>query len=105
MERREALLSLIPEESVDLVSDVIDEVIFLEGKLKELKRLPFIKVNPDNPDQQKNTPAAKMYKEFLQQYINCVKMLEYVIYKDKRLESEEDEVSPLREWFNAYSTR
>lgn len=101
--RKEELLALIPEDSLSLVSETIDEIIFLEGKLTELRKLPFIKVNPKNAAQQKNTPAAKMYKEFLQQYINCVKMLEYVIYKDKRLEGEEEEESPLRKWFNSHA--
>lgn len=99
MSRRDELLNLIPDDYLELVSDVIDEVIFLEGRLDELKKLPFIQINPKNPMQQRNTPAAKMYKEFLQQYINCIKMIEYVIYKDKRLEGEEVEESPLRKWF------
>lgn len=101
MSRREDLLKLIPEDSKELTTDLIDEIIFLEGKLVELKRLPFIKVNPQNSEQQKSTPAAKMYKEFLQQYVNCVKVIESVIYRDKRLEGEELEESPLRKWFNA----
>lgn len=99
MERRKELLAIVPADSVDLVTEVIDEIIFLETKLLELKKLPFIEVHPMNPVKQRNTPAAKMYKEFLQQYVNCIKMLEYVIYKEKRLEGEETEESPLREWF------
>ena len=99
MNRREELAALIPAESLGLVGDVLDQVVFLEGKLNELKALPFIQVNSKNPMQQRNTPAAKMYKEFLQQYVNCIKLLEYVIYKDKRLDTEEAEESPLRKWF------
>lgn len=99
MEREAELKELVSDESIELISEVIDEIIFLENKLNELKKLPFIQVNPKNPAQQRNTPAAKMYKEFLQQYINCVKLVEGVIYKDKRLEGEEVEESPLRKWF------
>lgn len=99
MSRREELEAIIPDDSKGLVSNVIDDVIFLEQRLEELKKLPFINVNPKNPMQQKSTPAAKQYKEFLQQYINCIKMIEYVIYKDKRLDNEEVEDSPLRKWF------
>ena len=99
MNRRDEIVALVPEDSLNLVNDVIDEVIFLEGKLTELKNMPFIHINPKNPMQQRSTPASKMYKEFLQQYINCVKMIEYVIYKEKRLEGEEVEESPLRKWF------
>lgn len=99
MEREAELKELVSDESIELISEVIDEIIFLENKLNELKKLPFIQVNPKNPAQQRNTPAAKMYKEFLQQYINCIKLVESVIYKDKRLEGEEVEESPLRKWF------
>lgn len=99
MSRKDELISLIPEDSLDLVSSVIDDVIFLETQLDELRKLPFIQVHPSDPAKQRNTPASKMYKEFLQQYINCIKMIEYVIYKDKRLEGETVEDSPLRAWF------
>lgn len=99
MNRREELLKIIPEESLDLVNSILDDVVFLEERLTELKKLPFIEVHPKNPMKQRSTPASKMYKEFLQQYINCIKMIEYVIYKDKRLDGEEAEESPLRKWF------
>lgn len=99
MARREELIAIIPEDSLDLVTDVVDEIIFLEGKLEELKKLPFIQIHPKNNMLQKSTPAAKQYKEFLQQYINCVKVVEGVIYRDKRLDSGEQEDSPLRKWF------
>lgn len=99
MTRYEELINIIPEDSIALVKPTVDEVINLERQLEDLKKLPFIQVNPKNPMQQKATPASKLYKEFLQQYINCIKMIEYVIYKDKRLDSEEAEESPLRKWF------
>lgn len=101
MDRKDELLSIIPEDTKPMVREVVDEIVFLEDRLTELKKLPFISVNPKNATQQRNTPAAKLYKEFLQQYINCVKMVEYVIYKDKRLDAEDVEDSPLRRWFNA----
>jgi hypothetical protein len=99
MSRRDELIKVVPEDSLELVSSVIDDVVFLEEQLTELKKLPFIQVNPKNTMQQRSTPAAKQYKEFLQQYINCIKMIEYVIYKDKRLEGDDTEESPLRKWF------
>lgn len=99
MSRKDELIAIIPEESLELVSSVIDDVVFLEERLTELKTLPFIEVNSKNPMRQRSTPASKLYKEFLQQYINCIKMIEYVIYKEKRLEGDEAEESPLRKWF------
>lgn len=99
MSRKDELLNLVNKESRELVIDVIDEIVHLESELDKLKKLPFIRVNPDNPEQQKPTVAAKQYKDFLQQYINCIKLVENVIYKDKRLEDREDEEeSPLRKW-------
>lgn len=97
--RRKELADILPDDAAPLVGDVIEEIIFLEGKLEELKKLPFIQVDAKNPMRQRNTPAAKMYKEFLQQYINCVKVIEGVIYRDKRLEGDEVDTSPLRKWF------
>lgn len=103
MSRRDELLALVPEDSKELVRDVVDEVVFLEERLTELKKLPFIQIHPTDPAVQRATPAAKQYKEFLQQYINCIKVIEAVIYRDKRLEGDEVEESPLRKWFNANS--
>jgi len=99
MSRKEELIGLVPDDSVKLVEDVIDEIVFLEGRLEALKKLPFIQVNPKNAEQQRSTQAFKQYKETLQQYTNCVKLIESVIYRDKRIESEEAEESPLRRWF------
>ena len=98
MSRRDELVNLIPDDSKDLMIPMVDEVLFLEERLTKLKKLPFIQVNPKDSMQQRSTPAAKQYKEFLQQYINCIKSIEYVIYKDKRLQGEEIEESPLRKW-------
>ena len=99
MSRYDEILALVPEDSKELVNDVVDQIVFLEGKMEELKKLPFIQVHPDDPAIQRNTPASKMYKEFLQQYINCIKVIEGVIYRDKRLEGDEVDESPLRKWF------
>ena len=103
MARRDELLAIVPDDAMELVTSVIDDVIFLEERLEELKQLPFIEVNPKNTMKQRSTPAAKQYKEFLQQYINCIKMIEGIIYRDKRLEGDEVEDSPLRMWFKNHA--
>lgn len=91
MDRKQELLKII-ENDVVLIQ-LVDEVIFLEDQLIKLKQLPFIKINPKNPAQQKATPAAKQYKEFLQQYNNCIKVISKATGQD-----EKDEESPLRKW-------
>lgn len=81
-----------------VVMPTVEEALFLEERLEELRELPFIRYNPNNPAQQKATPAAKQYKEFLQQYNNCVKILTGVLRHDVP-----EEESPLREWLKGRS--
>ena len=91
MTRREELLKVIGDN--EMLLPMVDRVLFLEEQLEKLEKLPLIKVNPKNSEQQKTTPAAKMYKEYLQQYINAIKAIE------KSTDIDDDEtISPLREW-------
>ena len=90
MERREELLKLTGDPTI---IPLIDKLLFLERQLEELEKLPMIKVNPKNPEQQKSTPAAKLYKEFLQQYTNVIKIISHATGDEN---NEED--SPLRVW-------
>lgn len=92
LDRKQKLLKAIGINS-DLLTQLVEEAVFLEAQLNELKQLPFIRVNPKNASQQKSTPAAKLYKEFLQQYNNVIKTLFRVTGQD-----ENDEESPLRKW-------
>ena len=75
---------------------LIDEIVFLEERLQELRKYPFISINPKTPAQQKPTPASKQYKELLQQYNNCIKILLSAVGKEG-----ENETSPLREYLNS----
>lgn len=93
MEREEKLLSLLNglDSSFQATfQELVKEICFLEGQLKELKQYPFIVVHPDNPAKQKTTPAAKQYKEFLQQYNNCIKTMLRTLERN-----EVEEESPL----------
>jgi hypothetical protein len=98
MTRKEELLKIFEqiEDTKGIILPMIDDVVFLEQQLDQLRKLPFMKVNPKNPAQQKPTPAAKQYKELLQQYNNCIKILTGILRKDA---PEED--SPLRAFLNA----
>lgn len=58
-----------------LITPVIKEIVFLKKQLNSLRELPFIRVSEKNKSLQKATPAAKQYKEFLQQYTNCIRIL------------------------------
>lgn len=96
LDRRKELLKLICKDCVQneiKAAQLIDEIIFIENNLTELRKLPFINVNPNNNAQQKATPASKQYKELLQQYTNCLKVL-FMLSGD----NEEAGESPLRQW-------
>lgn len=94
MARKEELLSVFEDiDGKDIISKLIDDMIYLEGQLEQLRKLPMIKVNPNNPEMQKTTPAAKLYKEFLGQYNVTIKSLGTFIKK-----TESNETSPLEEY-------
>lgn len=97
-DRKKELLKIFDEveDTKDIIIPMIDDVVFLEDRLTELRKLPFIRVNPKNPADQRLTPAAKQYKELLQQYNNCIKILTGILRKDT---PEED--SPLRAFLNS----
>ena len=100
MERRKKLIEYLckSEDDERLIVPLIDEFLFLEQQLTALKKLPFIKVHPSNPELQKVTPAAKQYKELLQQYTNIIKVLD----KNNCDDSDSDE-SPLRTWVKKHA--
>ena len=84
------------EDTKGIILPMIDDVVFLEDQLQQLRKLPFLRVNPDDPTKQKPTAAAKQYKELLQQYNNCIKILTGILRKDAP-----EEVSPLRAFLEA----
>lgn len=96
MDRKTELLSLLKDGSQDELKarQLIDEIVFLEQQMADLKKYPFIAVNPKNPAQQKPTAASKQYKEFLQQYNNSLRLLLRITGDI----GETEEESPLRQW-------
>lgn len=74
---------------------LIKHVVELETELDRLQGLPKLKTHPKDPTKQKALPAAKQYKEFLQQYINGLKVLQRAAGVD-----DAEEESPLRKWIN-----
>lgn len=97
-ERKKALLDIVTRtgSNNDIKAEqLIDEIVFIEEQLRELKKLPFISVHPKNPALQKATPAAKLYKEMMQQYNNSLRLL-FRLSGDINGDTEEE--SPLRLW-------
>lgn len=93
--RKKELLKLLNNDTA--YAPLVTEMVYLEEQLDELRALPKIKVHPTDTTKQKLTPAAKLYKEYLQQYTNIVRILMKATGSD---ETEED--SPLRKWMNEH---
>ena len=101
MGRREELLNCfkdVSEEKKLIVSNLIDEFLFLEEQLEALRKKPMTKTHPKDKQRVKPTPIAKMYKELLQQYTNAAKIL-LSLHKN----NEEKTQSPLRAYLERLS--
>lgn len=94
MSRKDELMKYLGDKTDrDFVENLVDEVVFLEDQLKELKKLPFIKVHPTNPEMQKATPASRLYVSLMAQYNANIRTLAHLSGA-----SEIEEDSPLRTW-------
>ena len=85
MTRHEELMKLLDgadKDAITLLTPLIEDVVFIEKQMEELKKLPFIVVHPKNPAKQKSTPASKQYKELAQSYINALKVIEKALGVD-----------------------
>lgn len=86
MSRKDDLLKIfanVGDNEKQIVINLIDEVVFLENNLTELKKEPFLKYHPTNKNLSKQTAAGKMYKEMLQQYNNTIKLLLSVLKNEE----------------------
>lgn len=78
MERTQELKELfdsLDEGIKKFINPMLEEAAFLEKHLTNLKKYPFISVNPNNVNQQRTTPAGKQYKELMQSYTGVIKTL------------------------------
>lgn len=84
MKRLEQLKNIfkdLDQNEQELIQPLLDEVVFLETKMTDLRKLPFIVTNPKNNSQQRKTEAAKLYKECSQSYMNAIRILSSLIHK------------------------
>lgn len=76
----------VDETERQLVDRLIDECVYYEEQMDELKKLPFISVHPKKPTLQKTTAAARIYKEYATSYMNALRILLNIL---RKVESEE----------------
>ena len=78
VDRKNEIFSLfehVDDEEKKLLEPLIENVVFLEKRMSDLREMPFVRVHPKNPLLQKTTPAAKLYKECMQSYMNAIRIL------------------------------
>ena len=92
--RKQELVAIVGNDP--MLRELIEDAVFLEAEIEVLRKLPAIKVDPHNPERQKQTAAAKLRKEDMQQYTNIMKILLHASGAD-----EAEEESPLRKWMRA----
>lgn len=100
LNRKEEVLNIcnkLDQDTLNLVTPLIEELVFLEERLAYLKKLPFIIVKEDDLTKQKVTPAYKQYKDLSQSYINAFKVVTSALGVDDSQGAE----SPLREWLKS----
>ena len=98
--RREQLNEIfknVDESQKQLIDPLLDELVRLEGEIAELRKLPQLRVHPNNPSIQKLTPAARLLKMELQSYMNAVRILLSVLHKVEA--SEQDRLAELLKQF------
>jgi hypothetical protein len=69
--------------------DTIDEYLFFIGRIAELRKLPFIRVDKKNPEKQQLTPAAKLIREYSQAVDAKRKTLLMILYRVENTAADE----------------
>ena len=83
------VFAVLDESEQKVIERLVDEVVFLEKQMEKLRALPFFEVHPRNKNRIRSTPAAKLYKECSQSYMNAVRIMTGLLRKvDTGAESE-----------------
>lgn len=104
MNRKEELLKIFKEldkNVLTIVEPMIDDLVFIEDQLRDLRSRPFIKYHPDDETRQKQTPAGKLYKDLLAQEKDIVRILCSQLNKS----GSDDNESPLRAYLKGLEFR
>lgn len=79
LESLKAIFEKVDADKAAVVSPLLPQVVFMEQRLEELRKVPHIRIHPKNPARQEITAAGKQYKELMQSYLNAVKVLQMTL--------------------------
>ena len=78
MSRLEELTAIAEKLDADkrtAVEPLLIDIVFMENRLADLRKLPHLRIHPKNPERQQVTAAGKQYKETMQSYLNALKVV------------------------------
>lgn len=81
LEELEKICKKLDSEKQCVLFPLLTEIVFMEKRLVELRKLPHIRVHPEDNSKQVTTPAGKQYKETVQAYLNAIKVLMTALYR------------------------
>ena len=79
LESLKAIFKKVDADKAAVISPLLPQVVFMEQRLEELRKVPHIRIHPNNPARQEITAAGKQYKELMQSYLNAVKVLQMTL--------------------------
>ena len=85
MQRKAELLKItekLDDEQKKLIDPLLDDIVFLEKRMDELRELPFVSVHPKNKAIQKTTAAAIQYKRCSESHMNKIRFVSGLLRKD-----------------------
>ena len=79
LEELQTIFEKVDEDKALVIAPLLPQVVFIEERLRELQKVPHIRIHPKNPARQEITAAGKQYKEMMQSYLNAVKVLQMTL--------------------------
>ena len=84
-----AFFDNVEEDKKQFALDTLDEYFFFLDRLKDLKKLPYIRIDPKNNARQELTPAAKLIREYSQAIDSKRKTLLMILYRQENTAADE----------------
>lgn len=84
-----AFFENVDDDKKQFAFDTIDEYLFFLDRIKELKKLPYIRIDKKNPERQMLTPAAKLIREYSQAVDAKRKTLLMILYRVENTAADE----------------
>lgn len=76
LEELQTIFEKVDEDKASVIAPLLPQVVFMEQRLDELRKVPHIRIHPKNSARQEITAAGKQYKELMQSYLNAIKVLQ-----------------------------